>query len=73
MPAGLLFGLSYVSLYEAFFRGRLSVVAPLVATESLWGVGLSALFLRRIEGVGRRLVIGALFVVAGGIVIGLTR
>ncbi len=73
VPAGLLFGLSYVSLYEAFFRGRLSVVAPLVATESLWGVGLSALFLRRVEGVGRRLVIGALFVVAGGIVIGVTR
>ncbi len=73
VPAGLLFGLSYISLYEAFFRGRLSVVAPLVATESLWGVGLSALFLRRVEGVGRRLVLGALFVVAGGIVIGLTR
>jgi hypothetical protein len=36
-------------------------------------VGLSALFLRRIEGVGRRLVFGAFFVVAGGIVIGLTR
>ena len=73
VPAGLLFGLSYISLYEAFFRGRLSVVAPLVATESLWGVGLSALFLRRIEGVGLRLAIGALFVVAGGVVIGLTR
>ena len=58
VPAGLLFGLSYVSLYEAFFRGRLSVVAPLVATESLWGVGLSAVFLRQIEGVGRRLALG---------------
>ena len=73
LPAGLLFGLSYVSLYEAFFRGRLSVVAPLVATESLWGVGLSALFLRNIEGVGRRLVIGACFVVVGGILIGFSR
>ncbi len=73
LPAGLLFGLSYVSLYEAFFRGRLSVVAPLVATESLWGVGLSALFLRRIEGVGRRLVLGACFVVAGGVLIGFSR
>ena len=73
VPAGLLFGLSYVSLYEAFFRGKLSVVAPLVATESLWGVGLSALFLRHIEGVGRRLVVGACFVVAGGILIGLSR
>ena len=73
VPAGVLFGLSYVSLYEAFFRGRLSIVAPLVATESLWGVGLSALFLRQIEGVGRRLVLGACFVVAGGILIGLSR
>lgn len=73
VPAGLMFGLSYVSLYEAFFRGRLSVVAPLVATESLWGVGLSALFLRRTEGVGRRLVAGALLVVAGGILIGVFR
>ncbi len=73
LPAGVLFGLSYVSLYEAFFRGRLSVVAPLVATESLWGVGLSALFLRHVEGVGRRLVVGALFVVAGGILIGVSR
>jgi drug/metabolite transporter (DMT)-like permease len=73
VPAGLLFGLSYVSLYEAFFRGKLSIVAPLVATESLWGVGLSALFLRHIEGVGRRLVVGACFVVAGGILIGLSR
>jgi drug/metabolite transporter (DMT)-like permease len=73
LPAGLLFGLSYVSLYEAFFRGRLSVVAPLVATESLWGVGLSAVFLRHIEGIGRRLVVGAAFVFAGGILIGLSR
>jgi drug/metabolite transporter (DMT)-like permease len=73
LPAGALFGLSYVSLYEAFFRGRLSVVAPLVATESLWGVGLSALFLRRTEGVGRRLLVGACFVVVGGVLIGLSR
>ena len=73
MPPGLLFGLSYVSLYEAFYRGRLSVVAPLVATESLFGVGLSAVFLRHVEGVGRRLVLGACLVVAGGILIGLSR
>jgi drug/metabolite transporter (DMT)-like permease len=33
LPDGILFGLYYVSLYVAFFRGRLSVVAPLVATE----------------------------------------
>jgi drug/metabolite transporter (DMT)-like permease len=52
VPAGVLFGLSYVSLYEAFYRGRLSVVSPLVATESLFGVGLSALFLRHARASG---------------------
>lgn len=69
-PAGVLFGLSYVCLFEAVYRGRLSVVAPLVATESLWGVLLSALLLRRHEAVGRRLVLGVVLVVAGGVLIG---
>lgn len=73
LPPGVLFGLSYVSLFEAYYRGRLSVVSPLVATESLWGVGLSALFLRRYERVGPLLVAGAALVVAGGVLIGLTR
>ncbi|MFZ1881058.1 MAG: EamA family transporter, partial [Gaiellaceae bacterium] len=72
-PAGVLFGLSYVCLFEAYFRGRVSVVSPLVATESLWGVGLSALLIRHTEGMGRRLAIGALLVVAGGALIGATR
>jgi uncharacterized membrane protein len=71
-PAGVLFGLSYVCLFEAYFHGRVSVVSPLVATESLWGVGLSALLLRQTEGVGRRLAVGAVLVVVGGALIGVT-
>ena len=47
-----MFGLSYVCLFEAYYRGRVTVVSPLVATESLWGVLFSAIFLRRTEGVG---------------------
>jgi drug/metabolite transporter (DMT)-like permease len=50
-----------------------SVVSPLVATESLWGVTLSALLLRRHELVGPRLVAGAALVVAGGVLIGAFR
>jgi drug/metabolite transporter (DMT)-like permease len=72
-PAGILFGLSYVCLYEAYFRGPVSVVSALVATESLWGVGLSALVLGRSERVGRRLALGAVLVVSGGALIGVTR
>jgi drug/metabolite transporter (DMT)-like permease len=71
-PAGLLFGLSYVSLFAAYFRGRVSVVSPLVATETFWAVGLSALFLRH-ERVGWRLALGAVLVVTGGVLIGLGR
>ena len=71
--AGTLFGLSYAALFEAYFRGRVTVVSPLVATESLWGVTLSALLLRRTEVVGRRLLLGAALVVAGGALIGATR
>jgi drug/metabolite transporter (DMT)-like permease len=73
VPAGLCFGLSYVCLFEAYYRGRVSVVSPLVATESLWGVGLSAVLLRRHELVGPRLFGGAALVVAGGILIGIFR
>lgn len=69
VPAGVLFGLSYVLLFEAYYRGRVTVVSPLVATESLWTVLLSALLLRRSELVGARLVTGAVLVVAGGALI----
>lgn len=71
--AGLCFGLSYLCLFEAYYRGRVTVVSPLVATESLWGVALSVLLLRRAELVGPRLAAGAALVVAGGALIGLTR
>jgi len=73
VPAGVLFGLSYICLFEAYYRGRVSVVSPLVATESLWGVALSAVLIRHTEGMGRRLAVGALLVVAGGALIGATR
>jgi drug/metabolite transporter (DMT)-like permease len=73
LPASLAFGLSYACLFQAYYRGRVTVVSPLVATESLWGVLLAALILRRTELVGRQLVFGAALVVAGGALIGAFR
>jgi drug/metabolite transporter, DME family len=70
---GLLWGASYASLFEAFYRARVTVVSPLVATESLFSVLLAVLLLRRTELVGRHLVIGAVLVVAGGALIGAYR
>jgi len=72
-PAGVLLGLSYLTLFEAYYRGRVTVVSPLVATESLWGVALSVTLLRRSELVGRRLVLGAGLIVGGSVLIGAFR
>jgi len=72
-PAGVLFGLSYVCLFEAYYRGLVTVVSPLVATESLWGVALAAIVLGRSERVGLRLLAGAVLVVVGGVLIGVYR
>ncbi len=69
-PAGVLFGLSYICLFEAYWRSRVTIVSPLVATESLFGVLLAALLVRHTEGMGRRIALGALLVVVGGAVIG---
>ena len=66
---GVFVGFSYVCLFEAFYRGTVSVVTPIVATESLWGVAFSAWFLGRSERVGPRLVAGAVLVVSGAVLI----
>jgi drug/metabolite transporter (DMT)-like permease len=70
---GVLFGASYAFLFEAYFRGRVTVVSPLVATESLFGVLFAVLLLRRSELVGRHVVLGAVLIVAGAALIGATR
>jgi drug/metabolite transporter (DMT)-like permease len=70
---GTFVGLSYLALFEAFYRGTVSVVAPIVATESLFGVVFSALLLRRSERIGARVVIGAALVVSGGALIAVVR
>jgi drug/metabolite transporter (DMT)-like permease len=70
---GTFVGISYVALFEAFYRGSVSVVTPIVATESLFGVAFSAILLHRTERVGPRLVLGAALVVAGGALIAVSR
>ena len=71
--ASLLFGLAYAAVFVAFDHGRVTIVAPLYATESLWAVVWSALVLRRAEGVGPRLVLAAALMVVGGVLIGVSR
>ena len=69
VPSGLVYGISYACLYTAFDRGRVTVVAPLVATESLFAVLISIVLLRRTERIGPRLLLAAALVVGGGALI----
>ena len=73
MLPGVLWGASYAFLFEAFYRSRVTIVRPLVATESLFAVVLAVLLLRRSELVSRHLMLGGAFVVAGGALIGAFR
>jgi uncharacterized membrane protein len=64
--------IAQTTLFEALDRGRVTVVAPLVGTGVLWTVVFAAAFLARSELVGARLVLVALFVVAGGTLVAAT-
>ena len=73
-PAGVALGLAYGCLLEAFDHGRVSIVAPLNATQSLWAVLLASLFVARHEElIGRRVVLAGLLIVGGGALIGVSR
>jgi drug/metabolite transporter, DME family len=69
IPSGLVYGISYACLYSAFDRGRVTIVAPLVATESLFAVLISIVVLRNAERIGPRLLLAAALVVGGGALI----
>lgn len=73
VPAGVCLGLAYIALVLALDAGEVTVVAPLNATQSLWGVLLAATFLPGAEAVGLRLLLAAALVVAGGALVGATR
>ena len=60
-------------LLEAFSHGRVSVVAPLNATQSLWAVVFAAVVLGKTEAIGSRLVVAGVLIVAGGALIGVVR
>ena len=72
-PAGVALGLAYASIVAALDRGPVTVVAPLNATQSLWGVVFAALLIGSAEMIGRRTVLASVLVVAGAVIIGATR
>jgi drug/metabolite transporter (DMT)-like permease len=71
--SGVVLAIGQGALFEALDRARVTVVAPLAGTGVLWTVVLAAVFLGRSELIGRRLIVVALLVVAGGTLVGVTR
>jgi drug/metabolite transporter (DMT)-like permease len=70
VPAGVTLAGGYCALLAAYGHGRVSVVAPLNATGSLWAVALAAIVVGRSEMIGRRVVGAGVLVVLGGALIG---
>jgi drug/metabolite transporter (DMT)-like permease len=73
LPAGLFLACAYAALVTGFDRGDVGIVAPLNATQSLWGVVFAAAYYGRAEAIGRRTVLASLLVVLGGALIGAFR
>jgi uncharacterized membrane protein len=73
VSVGVVLAGGYVCLLEALSRGRVSIVAPLNATQSLFAVAFAAVALRNTEAIGPRLVATSVLIVAGGALIGIVR
>lgn len=71
--AGVALGLAYLAVVIALDRGRVTVVAPLNATQSLWAVLLAAVIIGHLEMIGRRTVLAGVLVVAGAVLVSATR
>ncbi|MFB6094666.1 MAG: EamA family transporter [Halanaeroarchaeum sp.] len=67
--SGTLTAVALLALFAALQRGRVAIVDPLAATAPLFGTLFSALFLRDLEEVTRRVVLGAALVALGVVVI----
>lgn len=73
-PAGLILGAAYACLLVAFDHGRVSIVAPLNATQSLWAVVFAAAVIgTKHEAIGTRLILAGALVVAGSSLISILR
>lgn len=72
-PSGITLGLAYACLIVAFDRGRVSVVAPLNATQSLWAIGFAAIFVGAVEAIGKRTILAGVLIVCGAVIVGIIR
>jgi uncharacterized membrane protein len=69
--SGLAEGFAYLTMWRALKLGTVSVVSPLVSSQSIFTVALAWVFLQDLERVTWRIVLAAILVIAGvGLIIG---
>lgn len=71
LAAGVVVSLGMVSIYYALDLGKVTVVIPISSTGPLFALTLSALFLRDVERVTLKIVMGAGLIIAGVLLISL--
>lgn len=71
LAAGVAVSLGMVSIYYALDLGKVTVVIPISSTGPLFALTLSALFLRDVERVTLKIVMGACLIIAGVLLIAL--
>jgi len=69
LAAGVTVSLGMASMYYALDLGKVTVVVPLSGTGPLFALALSAIFLRDVERVTLKIVIGACLIIGGGLLI----
>ncbi len=69
LAAGVAVSLGMVSIYYALDLGKVTVVIPIASTGPLFSLTLSALFLRDVEKVTPKIVIGACLIISGVLLI----
>jgi uncharacterized membrane protein len=69
VACGLLSALSLFALFAALERGRVVIVDPLSSPTSLFAILFTALFLREVENITKRLVVGAILIITGVVLI----
>jgi drug/metabolite transporter (DMT)-like permease len=67
--AGIFSAVGVVLMFLALYRGQVVVVAPVLATNSLFTLLFAVLLLRGVERMTARIALGALLVVAGVVVL----
>ncbi len=65
LMVGVIIAVAFLTTYLAFSKGAVNIVAPLLSTQPLFALVLSAILLRGYEKITRNVVIGTIVIVAG--------